>query len=95
MYLIVLSVQVCKARGRRGRYEYTDSSEYTDLSAADSELHRARLEFISVPNTCSYADSQLHTPDQSVYSGDYHHGGSNAGSAALPFFGAVASQSQV
>jgi len=75
-YLIVLIFQVAKARNRRrAEFEYTDSSEYSDLEASDSSRHLCRRDlepYDSVPNTCSYDESQMITPKLSVYSVEHN-----------------------
>ena len=70
LYLIVLAIQVVKARSRRERHQFESDSEYTDMSVSDSRgLYRRDLEQLdSVPNTCSYTESQMYTPNHSVYS---------------------------
>ena len=57
IYLVVIIYQVYKARLDRSRlFEYSNSSEYSDLSASDSERGRDYTSN-SVPNTCSYNES--------------------------------------
>ena len=75
VYLTILAFQVCKQRNNGGQqFESTDDSGYTDLSCSDSSklLQRHDLEQLTdsntVPNTCSYNESQLQTPCQSVTS---------------------------
>lgn len=53
IYLIVLSIQVYKARNRTQFLDYSESSEYTDLSGSESYLHENQ----SVGHTCSYQES--------------------------------------
>ena len=72
LYLIVLIYQVVKSRNN-AQYEYTNSSDYSDLSISDSEggrRRRRRDSYDSVPNTCSYMESQLYTPNESLLSVD-------------------------
>ena len=75
LYLSILIYQVFKSQEQRRLNQYSDSSEFTDLS--ESDRRRADEEdsdYNSLPNTCSYIESQLYTPNQSVHSAEHNVG---------------------